>query len=300
MNTAIVLIIYNRYFFLKKLITKLNKFNINKIYIIADGPKKNNVLDKKNVNKTRLLIQNKLKSYKKVKIYSDKNLGLRTRIITGLNEVFKKETQAIILEDDCIPTNEFFIFTQALLKKYKNDKKIASICGSNHLSLWNETNSDYLVSKYFNSWGWATWRDRWQTANLDTKYLLKKENDKKILNHLTSYRALFYWRYRLKKILSKKISSWAYTYNYYYFLKKKYHIIPKRNLIRNIGIGINSSNTKKLPMNYFVKKNKKNININYNKKYSLHDFNNYNKKVEDVVFSKSVLNRIKWIMGIKN
>ena len=183
---------------------------------------------------------------------------------------------------------------------HKNDKKIASICGSNHLSLWNETNSDYLVSKYFNSWGWATWRDRWQTANLDTKYLLKKENDKKILNHLTSYRALFYWRYRLKKILSKKISSWAYTYNYYYFLKKKYHIIPKRNLIRNIGIGINSSNTKKLPMNYFVKKNKKNININYNKKYSLHDFNNYNKKVEDVVFSKSVLNRIKWIMGIKN
>ena len=300
MNTAIVLIIYNRYFFLKKLITKLNKFNINKIYIIADGPKKNNVLDKKNVNKTRLLIQNKLKSYKKVKIYSDKNLGLRTRIITGLNEVFKKETQAIILEDDCIPTNEFFIFTQALLKKYKNDKKIASICGSNHLSLWNETNSDYLVSKYFNSWGWATWRDRWQTANLDTKYLLKKENDKKILNHLTSYRALFYWRYRLKKILSKKISSWAYTYNYYYLKKKKYHIIPKRNLIRNIGIGINSSNTKKLPMNYFVKKNKKNININYNKKYSLHDFNNYNKKVEDVVFSKSVLNRIKWIMGIKN
>lgn len=298
-TSPVVIITYNRPYHVKKLFLEINKYKVDKIYIISDGPK-NNPNDIKLVKKTRNLIDKINKNKKVVKIYSEKNLGLRQRIITGLNRVFKKEKQAIILEDDCIPTKEFFFFTKILLKKYKRNKKIASICGSNHLSEWNETNAEYLVSKYFNSWGWATWADRWNEVNLDPKYLLNKKNDEKIFNHLSTYRALFYWRYKLKKILLKKTSSWAYTYNYYYFLKNKYHIIPKQNLLKNIGFGLNSSNTKTLPMEYFVKKNKNKVNINFHQKYSLNDFDNYNNAVEDIVFSKSIINRIKWILGIKN
>ena len=40
MNIPVAIIIYNRYLYLEKLITKLNNFKINKVYIIADGPKK--------------------------------------------------------------------------------------------------------------------------------------------------------------------------------------------------------------------------------------------------------------------
>lgn len=297
--SPIVIITYNRPYHIKKLLLEINKYKVDKIYIVSDGPK-NDLNDIKLVKKTRHFIDKINKNRKIIKIYSDKNLGLRQRIITGLNKVFKKEKEAIILEDDCIPTKEFFLFTKILLKKYRRNKKIVSICGSNHLSEWNETNAEYLVSKYFNSWGWATWADRWNEVNLDPKYLLNKKNDEKIFNHLTTYRALFYWRYKLKKILLKKTSSWAYTYNYYYFLKNKYHIIPKQNLLKNIGFGLNSSNTKILPMKYFVKKNKNKLNINFRQKYSLNDFDNYNNAVEDIVFSKSILNRIKWIFGIKN
>ena len=299
MNIPIVLIIYNRPTCVKKILLSINKLNINKVYIIADGPK-NNPNDVKLVKKTRKLLNKLSNKIKVFKIFSEDNLGLRKRVISGLNYVFKKEKQAIILEDDCIPTKEFFLFTKILLKKYKGNKKIASICGSNHLSEWNETNTEYLVSKYFNSWGWATWADRWNEVNLNPKYLLNEKNDKKILDHLSTYRALFYWKYKLKKILLKKISSWAYSYNYYCFLKNKYHIIPKQNLLKNIGIGLNSSNTKILPMKYFVKKNKNKLNIHFRQKYSLNDFDNYNNAVEDIVFSKSIFNRIKWIFGIKN
>ena len=72
--------------------------------------------DIKLVKKTRNLIDKINKNKKVIKIYSDKNLGLRQRIITGLNKVFEKEKQAIILEDDCIPTKEFFIYKN-LVKK---------------------------------------------------------------------------------------------------------------------------------------------------------------------------------------
>tara|TARA_B100001057_G_scaffold193971_1_gene194805 strand:+ start:12940 stop:13854 length:915 start_codon:yes stop_codon:yes gene_type:complete len=295
-SVVVVIIIYNRPNYLKKLLKKLNKFELSRIYIISDGPK-NDPNDINLVKKTRNLINDICKRKKIFKIYSKNNLGLRKSIITGLNQVFKREKQAIILEDDCIPTKEFFLLTKILLKKFKNNKDIVSICGSNHLSYWDKGNTYYLQSKYFNSWGWATWSDRWKQINFNPKYLLNKNNNKKILNRLGSYRALFYWRYILKKILHKKINSWAYTYNYYYFLRKKYHLIPTKNLIKNIGIGKNSTNTKKLPVKYSFKKFTKNkysfSNLIRNRSKSI----KYDKEVEDRVFSKSLINRIKWFFS---
>lgn len=296
MDIPLVLIIYNRYKYTLELINTLKKFKLKKIYIISDGPKKNQK-DIMSVKKTRDLVAEKFKKINCIKIYSKKNLGLRKRIISGLNKVFDKEKQAIILEDDCIPTKEFFLFTKILLKKFKHNKKVASICGSNHLSSWKKKDVYYLQSKYFNSWGWATWSDRWKQINFNPKYLLNKSNDKKILNVLGSYRALLYWKYILKKLLHKKINSWAYTYNYYYFSKKKYHLIPTKNLIKNIGIGKNSTNTKILPVKYSFKKFTKNkysfSNLISNRLNSI----KYDKEVEDRVFSKSLKNRIKWFFS---
>lgn len=297
-NNPIVLIIYNRIFHTRKILDCLKNFNYNKIYIIADGPKNNN-LDVSLVKKTRSLIDLKLKNKKVIKIYSKFNLGLRNRIITGLNEVFKKEKTAIILEDDCLPTEEFFCFINLMLKRYKNNKKISSICGSNHLSKWINNRSSYLMSKYFNSWGWATWQDRWKNVNFNNEELLIDKNNYKFINQIGSYRALFYWRFILKKIMNNKISSWAYTYNYYNFIKKKYHIIPNQNLINNIGIGIKSTNTKTLPIEYYFDKTRKKNTNSFIFKFDKFNFNNYDKEVENKIFSKSLSNRIKWLFRTK-
>ena len=52
------------------------------------------------IKKTRNLIDKINQKQKINKIYSDKNLGLRQRIITGLNKVFQKKNKLLILEDD--------------------------------------------------------------------------------------------------------------------------------------------------------------------------------------------------------
>ena len=49
---------------------------------------------------------------------------------------------------------------------------------------------------------------------------------------------------------------------FYNFLNKK-HILPNRNLIKNIGIGKNSSNTLRLPYKYFLKNKKYQLNFDY-------------------------------------
>ena len=93
MNIPIVLIIYNRPDYTYRLLKCFKRFRFNKLYIISDGPKDNH-LDINLVKKTRSLINQKIKTKKVIKIYSKFNLGLRNRIITGLNEVFKKEKSA--------------------------------------------------------------------------------------------------------------------------------------------------------------------------------------------------------------
>jgi hypothetical protein len=294
MKHPLVLIFYNRPKSLNRLLNNIKKYNFKKIYFISDGPKNNK--DIKLVNKCRKKINNfnfKCNIYKK---FSDKNLGLKKNIINGLNWVLEKEKTAIILEDDCIPSTEFFIFMNTMLKKFKNNNNISSICGTNHLSSWKKNSNSYIISKHFHSWGWATWRNRWVNTDLDAYKLIKKTNKNKMINYLGSLRAYFYWSLILKRIEKNKIDSWAYLWNYANFLKKKKHIIPCVNLISNFGVGKNSTNTKKLPYTYIpsYKINKKNLfplKFKANKKSS----NEFDKNVEDIVYSKSFKNRILWL-----
>jgi len=286
----VVLIIYNRHEILKKILAVLDNVKIKKLYVVADGPK-NNKNDIEKVNKTRKLIEQNYKNLK-IKIYSKKNLGLKKRIITGLDLVFAKEKAAIILEDDCIPSKDFFTFFNAMLKKFENDKTIATIGGSNHLSEFGK-NSSYIKSKYFNSWGWATWRDRWLNKNLDPKYLLNSKKNYNLHKYLGSIRAKMYWRFRIWLIQKERVDSWAYLWSFYNFINKKKHILPNRNLINNIGIGKNSTNTLRLPYKYFLKNNKKKYKLNFS--FNLLESSRYDSLVEDTVFSKNLVNRLKWI-----
>ncbi len=294
MNTSIAIVMYNRPYNINKLINKLNKFKLNKVYIISDGPKKNNKNDFTLVNTTRAIVDKKLKAKKKIKIYSNKNLGSRVRMITGLDTAFKFEKKLIILEDDCIPSEEFFLFVNKMLKRFEKDKKIASILGSNHLSKW-ETSSKYLTSKYFHPWGWATWSNRWLKKEMEPKNLLKVKYNQHIIKYLGSINAFLYWLMKIWQIKKKKIDAWDYTWAYYNFIKNNKHIVPKFNLIDNIGIGENSSNTKELPYEYFgytkVTKSKKIYN-----RLNKFNINNFDEEIENIVFSKSIKNRIVWFL----
>ena len=80
------------------------------LFIISDGPRENSKNDKENILQSRKIFEKINWKCEVLFNNSDSNLGCRERIITGLNWVFSKVDQVIILEDDCIPSIEFFIF----------------------------------------------------------------------------------------------------------------------------------------------------------------------------------------------
>jgi len=297
MKIPLVVIIFNRPDKTKILYESLRYYKPSKLLIISDGPRSQFINEKEKVIQSRQIFEKIDWKCEVLFNISETNLGCRERIISGLNWVFDKVDKAIILEDDCIPTDEFFIYMETLLEKYQNNKKISSVCGTNFLADTYDVKDSYLYSKYCNVWGWGTWKDRWFKIDAKLKNLDKIKENRFLKKYLGSFRAYFYWHWLLDRVKNKKLNSWAYIWNFTNFTNENLSIIPSSNLISNIGIGKNSSNTRSLPYKYIEAKKIKNrfsLPLKYPQNVTVdlkHDL-----KVEDTIFSKSIYNRFLWII----
>ena len=250
----ILFLTYNRITCTKKSLSAILKIKPNKIYISSDGPKKND-LDKKKVKNTRRIFERLESRINIQKKYNDKNLGCKKSNLEALNWFFKKEKFGIILEDDCIASVEFFKFCEIMLKKYKDNKKIYCISGSN-FQKEKLSNESYYFSKYNHCWGWATWRDRWK-LNHDKisfwpKFKKSKEWDKLHKNKIEKK----YWNKIFKNVYNGKMDSWAYPWTLSVWKQKGLTITPNVNLVKNIGIGKQSTHSLfvQKPLKYLNKK----------------------------------------------
>ena len=256
-TTPVVIFVYNRKRETKILLNRLAKLKPKNIIIISDGPK-NNKEDKKKCEEVQKIIKNINWKCKKKYIRSTQNIGLKKRVTSGLNLVFSSYDRAIILEDDCIPNESFFPFCEFFLSKYKNNKKIAGITGNNFQK--EKTRETFYYSKFSSIWGWATWRRVWKTYDLEIKFWKKFKNSKKWINFFQTHNERLLWEKIFDKVYSNKINSWAYSNllcNWYY---NRLTIVPKYNLIKNIGFTNNATNTKKIDKVYLPKV--KNLNLN--------------------------------------
>ena len=241
MNIPIVLIIYHRPDLIKNLVNALRSVKPKNIYVVADGPKAPQ--DKAACDSARGMIKEIDWPCQIHKIYAKKNMGLRKRVVSGLDTVFKKEKWAIILEDDLIIDPSFFRFCDQLLKKYEKNDQIISISGNNFQFGKNEIKESYYFSRYVHSWGWATWKRAWDLYDDHlTDWTKLRHNN--WLNTILSSRVLaLYWTMIFDMVSAGQVDSWAYRWTYSAFKNTKLTIIPDRNLVSNIGYGTKATHT---------------------------------------------------------
>ena len=273
MNATIVVIIYKRTKPLIQLVEILKKVKPKKIYIIADGPKTKK--EKVFTNIARSIIEKNIDWNCKInKIYSSKNLGLRKRIVTGLDKVFKSEEQAIILEDDCIPDFSFFQFCNQLLEKYKNNHKILSISGTTH-SEDIYISQSYYFSKYFHSWGWATWKRAWKNYDDNMNEWKTKDDHKWLKRIIPNTIERIYWKKIFNMTSQNKINSWAYRWTYSHLKHGGLSIIPSKNLVSNVGFGKNATHNKLSVGSMRVKSSQIKFPLKHPKKISINDLKDH-------------------------
>ncbi|MDQ3006979.1 MAG: glycosyltransferase family 2 protein [Chloroflexota bacterium] len=208
-----------------------------RLYLIADGP--GNADETEICRKVRALVEQVDWDCEVKRNYAETNLGLRNRLISGMDWLFEREERAIILEDDCLPHPSFFRFCEELLEHYKDDPRIMHINGNNFLRGRNIPSASYYFSKYAHVWGWATWRRAWLFfRSWDTFF---PALDLRIFRS-RSERDL--WTKLLGQLRSNGMDhTWDYQWALVCMAYKSLCIMPKNNLVSNIGFGQAATHT---------------------------------------------------------
>ena len=244
----VVLFVYNRPEHTRRTIRALEKNRLadrTAVYIFADGPK--NSADSANVYKVREVIRENYK-FKKVEIFESKhNKGLANSIIEGVTRILTRYGRVIVLEDDLVTSHFFLEFMNECLEKYSTNKNIWSISGyTPNIDIHSSYQKNIYLGVRACSWGWATWKDRWETIDWEIKdYQQFSHNKDKIKRFNNGGNDMFYM---LEDQMKGRINSWAIRWCYNQFKQSKYTIYPVKSLVSNIGLdfsGTHSSNNKK-------------------------------------------------------
>ena len=293
-TTPICVIIYNRIDAVRRLMAALASVEPTHVLIVADGPRPGCADDRGRVSAARAVCESISWDCDIQRDCAHTNLGCRERVVSGLDWAFSKVERAIILEDDCLPRPGFFRFAEELLDRYRNDERVMSVCGSNHFPACIPEGQSYSFSKYHNCWGWATWADAWRRCDADLSTLSSSIEQGLLRQRLGSLRAALYWQHILRQVQNGQIDSWAYIWSYSCMIQGGLHILPRVNLIRNTGFGADSTHTSARP-GYVRGSEAGDIQFPLRHPEAVRSNKALDRMIEDSVFSKSLVNRVKWL-----
>lgn len=243
MKTPVAFIIFNRPDTTKRVFEAIRQAKPSKLLVIADGPRADRPGEAEKCAAARSIIDSVDWECEVLTNYSDTNLGCEKRPPTGITWVFEQVEEAIILEDDCLPHPSFFPFCEELLDRYRDDNRVAVICGNNPLEHWKIPYS-YYFSKYPYIWGWATWKRAWKYYDIEMSLWTEIKNDNCMDNILLSKKAVKYWGKIFQNTYDGKAGTWDYQWTFACLINNFLSITPNVNLISNIGFSESATHTK--------------------------------------------------------
>jgi hypothetical protein len=243
LQVPVVLFIFNRPANTGRVMNAIRKAQPAQFFVVGDGPRPNRPGDSQFCEEARQ-IATRVDWPCDVKTrFRDDNVGCDRSIVDGLDWAFSCVTNAIILEDDCLPDESFFPYCAELLDRYHDQPDVAMISGFNGVAENKVPPESYYFGFVGSSWGWATWSDRWQ--KLDRRLedwpsrrasslgsFLRRTWDRK------------YYTARFDECMqSPETSPWDYRWFYSRLYFGGLAAIPRVNLISNIGFGGDATHT---------------------------------------------------------
>ncbi len=248
----IVLFAFNRLEPLKVCVSALlsnSEAKDTDLIVFVDGPRPDKEGEKETVSIVREYVKT-ISGFKSLTYhFSDCNKKLGPSIIAGVSDVINEYGRAIVIEDDLIVSKNYLSFMNQCLNLYEGTKDVFSVCGH---SIKLKIPADYTYDIYFgprsNSWGWATWKDRWEKCDwiLEDWDAVKKNS-----------RAFNKWGGSncfslLKGWKEGENQSWAIRFCYSQFIHRAVSVFPVISHVDNEGFDGKGTNCKKFNRYEFV------------------------------------------------
>lgn len=243
-DVPVLIIFFCRSEQLGKVFDAVRNARPSKLYLYQDGPRVARESDGIGIQACRQIVDDSQIDWECEvhRLYQNSNFGCDPSEYLAQKWLFAHEDMGIILEDDDVPSQSFFRYCKELLEHYRDDPRINMICGMNNTGVSKHVPYSYLFTQKGSIWGWASWKrviDTWDGAYtwLDDpekvnviKSRLNKKSFKCFIDRATEHRNTGREHY-------ESINAAA------MFLNGSINIVPKYNMISNIGVAAESTHS---------------------------------------------------------
>jgi hypothetical protein len=282
---AVLVFTYRKHNALKEIFNAIIEYNPKKLYISQNFPQNND--DIPLTEKVREVINLFNFPCETEFIFREQHLHTTDIFHNTIEYVFSHEDEIIVLEDDTVPSPDFFNFCAQMLVDYKNNEMIGCINGCN-------LNATHIMNQYFLSglslpyWGWATWKSKWE---LHKKTIIPWEKRAKVFLPYISQSNRAYFEHFFGDL--KNVSpTWDIQWNWVLLLNNQSTIIPGVNLITNKGFSQKGTYTTYSNSKF---RKLKRFNFDQTKRLQLSSDNNHK-----VSYEKSIAQLLQEIMNRDN
>ena len=290
---------FNRPETFARVLEVVSKVGCQNVYFASDGPRNREDLEK--IQECLAMFTTKFPNVSSEKILIRKtNIGCRRAMYENVKWFFAKVDMGVVLEDDCLPNEDFFSYMISSLQAFKSDSKVFMVSGFNPSPF--KSDFCYRKSIYPLVWGWGSWSDRVNNYIVDFndyKEVVSAGSQLSLRNRWPWY-AKLKWNLIMKHAGNAKLDTWDYSLTAAAWRQFQYTIVPKTTFIENIGFGPKATHTRKKIPSWAMQKPSTSFepwkiceNISYGQEESLMDQN-----LEISVFGLSTVGLIKHILGL--
>ncbi len=244
LETPVALIIFKRADLTAQVFEAIRRARPRRLFVIADGPRDES--ERARCAAARAVIDVDW-DCELVTDYSEVNLGCKRRIVSGIDRVFEQCEEAIILEDDTLPSPSFFGFCHELLARWRGDLRIMNIAGTNlHPHPYPATRPEtYFFARYGITWGWATWRRAWKQLDVTLADWPAFKRAGRMRNLFASRREQLYWTLIFDAVHRGQLdSAWDYQWLFARLRNSGLSAVPALNLVSNLGFRDDATHTR--------------------------------------------------------
>lgn len=230
MNCGIALFIYDRPQCTEKVLEALRRNHIEELYVFQDGIGERT--NKAAWEQNGRLIQ----GIDWCKVIYERNerkaSSLDAQIIRGINRVLQEKEEIVVIEDDCVISDDCIEFFTRCFETYRNNKKVISIDAYlEPVTIPEDYKLPVIAAGAPASWGWGTWKNRWEEFQRDFEII------RRIGESIKGYEGFSNFGYPIKKILTEYwlLGTWDLWWSINVLVRKGISIRPTYNKVHNIG-----------------------------------------------------------------
>lgn len=243
LSTPLLFLIFNRPAETDRVFATIRDQRPTRLFVAADGPRRDRAGEGEIVRQVREIATKVDWPCEVTTLFRDENLGCGRAVSEALAWFFSQVEEGIILEDDCLPHPDFFVHCTALLARYRHEPRVATIAGTHFFPPTLPHQQSHYASKYFQMWGWASWRRTWQQYDFKLGSLEPNEWFKLLQRvHPIAVESGYWWEV-FQALHAGVIDTWDFQMFFSSWKQGAVHLLPGRNLVSNIGYGPGATHT---------------------------------------------------------